>query len=152
MVIPYVSLNALAIHWRRAHGDARAATMSLGLGLALASLMQLLLSGFDVRLLVFAEVLRAVAPLLLAVFVPMAISLLLAVGDRRHRLPMYAVASALLLTLNLSADRTLLLTRAFSAYETAAVILAAGLLGWTLRRLGGGQAGNPPAAGVGGRA
>jgi len=54
--------------------------MSLGLGLALANLLQLLLSGFDVRLPAFPEALRAVAPLLLAV------------GDRRHRLPMYAAA------------------------------------------------------------
>ena len=131
--IPAVGLNALLIVWRAGPVDARGTASAAGYGFALANIVSGAISSAHIRLIAFSMVWHLTPMLLLSILVPVLVSLSLGFGRDHHRLALYAVLAVLLLTLNEWADRTLLLTSSFVAYEVVAVLLAAGLLALVVR-------------------
>ncbi len=134
VAIPTVALNALLILWRATPLDAGHAGSAAGSGFALARLMSFAVSGMQIHLVTLEEVLLGVPFVLLSMLMAYSVSLALALGRDRHRLALAAVLAALLLTLNLTADRVLMLMfGAFVAYEVVAILLAAGIIVLVLR-------------------
>lgn len=144
--IPLVGLDALAIWWLAKPRGARAAGSGLGLGLAIANVVLLALTGAAIRPSDFFGVLLILAPTLLAVLIPATLSLGLALGRDRGRLPVYAVLGVVLLTFNFWLDGTILPGAAFIVYEILAVLVSTGLLALVLRAFG--PSGSTPATRV----